>query len=877
VNSLYAEAPKKRTHTPSTATSDTTSAVPSPFRVPPSPENAKPLPSPPQVVLRTKVRKAPHQAGHLLHSAISRHFRHLHCTRVPPHLKDSPVSVEVSANLEQYITDLFHQLDPLGQGYVTREDFDALCEVLGITNVTQGRNSIEWLSSYKPRPHTPGSPLRLDRLGEARYPGVRVANNGPPPSFLWTQGPRPFWELWSARKSRRKQLNLDEFLERLLEQWAVSHGYPVQEARRLLRSKALQAAPKISEDTAKGNNVFLDKKQHDRSRLDILQRVRRGRLPTNRVNQTNGIAANRGKRMFYSDSEHRNGNGIGQNGFANGNLPHQPTQPSATRKLSRFFLRSRKDQLEQQLVEQKEEIDSLKTVVNELRSSLQLSDAQNLALQVVLKRMDKAEAQLPSSEYKVKMRKSEKQLENLITELKEMSETKYPTLPSQNYSTSSSSHDPETELSTTQVYLSSVQKELRDIACRLSQSPDVTFEDLSLTEAFDALVEAQLEIEKMRSNLEAAEAALVATQSSLEEKEIELKQARLSLSETSSRLNESEKSISHLQENRKSLLQELKAAKDVLMSSLRNVHDLEIESQKVPRLEERVNLLEAAINQRGQDLPLPRRHQCESNAFSISDSDTEDVTSRHLNQSFEGGSDDDFLFHLQEKIPQTPRPLSGRSPREALSPTGEPCRTTTPSSGHFSAGSKVSSPSPPGNQQEGACKLRRELEMLRKRHSQEQRDWREERKGLVHLVNTRGGSQEGDDAGSLQIPLVEEKIREVLAMLRSLNTMNISEEVLGKMVVEAVEQAYDPVAGEVAVFRFLAILYRSTRDYERKAANSMLEMAIEAVGNDSLGTSETSSSSSTSLDSSMPGRMATLRPRRPQEMLHRDQGFQIHV
>ena len=121
----------------------------------------------------------------------------------------------------------------------------------------------------------------------------------------------------------------------------------------------------------------------------------------------------------------------------------------------------------------------------------------------------------------------------------------------------------------------------------------------------------------LRSNLEAAEAALVATQSSLEEKENELKQARLSLSETSSRLNESEKSISHLQENRsstlskwkkkpkmtenfrKSLLQELKAAKDVLMSSLRNVHDLEIESQKVPRLEERVYLLEAAINQRG--------------------------------------------------------------------------------------------------------------------------------------------------------------------------------------------------------------------------------------------------------------------------------------
>ena len=141
-------------------------------------------------------------------------------------------------------------------------------------------------------------------------------------------------------------------------------------------------------------------------------------------------------------------------------------------------------------------------------------------------------------------------------------------------------------------------------------------------------------------------------------------------------------------------------------------------------------------------------------------------------------------------------------------------------------------------------------------------------------MKTRGGSQEEEISRNLQIPLVEEKIREVLAMLRSLNTMNISEEVLGRMVVEAVEQAYDPVVGEVAVFRFLALLYRSTRDYERKAANSMLERAIKAVGDDSV---ESSDSSSSSLGSNMPGRMATLRPRRPQERLNKDEGFQIHV
>ena len=153
------------------------------------------------------------------------------------------------------------------------------------------------------------------------------------------------------------------------------------------------------------------------------------------------------------------------------------------------------------MVGQQTEIDSLKGVIDDLRSSLQLSDAQNLALQVVLKRMNKAEAQLPlveKSEYEAKIQKSEKQLENLISELKEMSQTKYPTLPSQIYSTSSSSQEQEMELSTTQLYLSSVQKELRGIACRLSQSPTTTIKDMSLSEAFDALVEAQIEIDKMR-------------------------------------------------------------------------------------------------------------------------------------------------------------------------------------------------------------------------------------------------------------------------------------------------------------------------------------------------------------------------------------------
>ena len=46
---------------------------------------------------------------------------------------------------------------------------------------------------------------------------------------------------------------------------------------------------------------------------------------------------------------------------------------------------------------------------------------------------------------------------------------------------------------------------------------------------------------------------------------------------------------------RKSLLHEIKATKDVLMSSLKNVQHLELESRKVPELEARIDDLEKLL------------------------------------------------------------------------------------------------------------------------------------------------------------------------------------------------------------------------------------------------------------------------------------------
>ena len=95
------------------------------------------------------------------------------------------------------------------------------------------------------------------------------------------------------------------------------------------------------------------------------------------------------------------------------------------------------ERLERRLTEQHGEIQSLRECVTHLRGSLQLSDAQNLALQVMLKKMSKAESRLPhveKSAFRSQMKKSEQQLENLVQELKEMSQTQYPSINSNNHS-----------------------------------------------------------------------------------------------------------------------------------------------------------------------------------------------------------------------------------------------------------------------------------------------------------------------------------------------------------------------------------------------------------------------------------------------------------
>ena len=96
--------------------------------------------------------------------------------------------------------------------------------------------------------------FRVDRISEVDF---RTANNKSlhptsaknreETSFLWTLGPRPFWELWPHKKHKKKKLSLEEFIQCLLEQWAVSNQYPIELASKLSLHKD-QALKSVSKE-----------------------------------------------------------------------------------------------------------------------------------------------------------------------------------------------------------------------------------------------------------------------------------------------------------------------------------------------------------------------------------------------------------------------------------------------------------------------------------------------------------------------------------------------------------------------------------------------------------------------------------------------------
>ena len=82
--------------------------------------------------------------------------------------------------------------------------------------------------------------MRFDKLSDVKFKNSKAAGKPPlptptptptsttvtngtsdsRPNFLFTLGPRPFWELWPLKRSKKKHLTAIEFRACLLDRWA---------------------------------------------------------------------------------------------------------------------------------------------------------------------------------------------------------------------------------------------------------------------------------------------------------------------------------------------------------------------------------------------------------------------------------------------------------------------------------------------------------------------------------------------------------------------------------------------------------------------------------------------------------------------------------
>ena len=592
-----------------------------------------------------------------------------------------------SRDLDEYILQVFHQLDYHCSNTISREDFETLCEVLGILDIKGAsisanngssayrHSGLEWLASYRPRPNSPISPLRYEKLSDIKF--NKAASNwnernkghlhcpsdltkkktqdetdsSSPPNFLFTLGPRPFWEMWPQKKKRKKRLSVDEFKRSLLEQWARFNRLPPSRVSQIFSpvyTPTRKSYPNEDLITVLPLERFNGSHARNRETNTAKESTRTKRLMRRvaKITKRYQVMDKLSKRLGFDQAERKSAatavNGDESSKFTFfkrkkrkrrrnvtisaplqvSRSPESPTkkQPSAIPTSSKSTVaradagllhvkdsksgsldrKNRIDYLERQVMIHQQEIGNLRHVIQDLRSSLQLSDAQNLALQVLLKKMSKAEIHYGSKPtgpavnsslttgdpliqnnlagekrtipknanliraveepndrvdakkepsptdtssmraFRHEMNESEKQLEKLVRELKEMSQTIYPSTNylmnssshNQNSNTASSSghstfnggglgyqdfgpfmgteeeqliHNTSRELNKTKEQLASTQSELQEACVKLKEKEQqIERNSMSLNEAYASLERAQKQLNVMRYVLQSS-------------------------------------------------------------------------------------------------------------------------------------------------------------------------------------------------------------------------------------------------------------------------------------------------------------------------------------------------------------------------------------
>ena len=108
-----------------------------------------------------------------------------------------------------------------------------------------------------------------------------------------------------------------------------------------------------------------------------------------------------------------------------------------------------------------------------------------------------------------------------------------------------------------------------------------------------------------------------------------------------------------------------------------------------------------------------------------------------------------------------PRPPSTRGDKSFISGSPE-IFSPSPSSGHFSTVSGISKSPGDAGSSSLVSRLRREIDSLRSKMTEAERDWQEERQRLL----AQDLRQE-----RIRLAVIEQRIKEILSVLKSLNSM----------------------------------------------------------------------------------------------------------
>nr|XP_045581117.1 uncharacterized protein LOC123744942 [Procambarus clarkii] len=445
------------------------------------------------------------------------------------HVPESPrneVSV-LSLGIDQYIEEVFRYLDYSGMGKVSVEDMDALCQVLGLPDDRK--------KAAQQRCRCSGSNLTLN--GSLNSSSVNVDK------FQDSECPL--------------HLKFNEFHNKLftkLTQAAKVNSIVPLDCRRPNNPRLVTSVVNVQRRYDLLENISQSMSQMDAKLESEETRV-------SDKCDTTGVVCCKCRQMAHVDR--------------NSNISSKPLDAETS-------------YLQRQILLQEQELQCLREVIEDMRIALQSSDAENLALQVKIKRNEDISPRMSQAD--LSLTDEEDTIDNLVRQLNELD---CPALLTMGAGTSSSSH-PAHDLTE--------QQPQEDTSLSQESEKPESQED-PLNTAFisgDFSLEAELQatyeaLQSSREEQEAMQVDLQHTVGQLQERESELQKIELRLREAQSALEKAQHDnhvlVMEIAETRHSL-EESRSKLTVACEELRQAKDnSHMKDKHLHELQARLNLL----------------------------------------------------------------------------------------------------------------------------------------------------------------------------------------------------------------------------------------------------------------------------------------------